>query len=583
MRFKTVANITSLIFISVGSIFILLGSLITSFLMSGAQNMRMIQDHSLRLDWLKWRFITLVLVYLYGIALVGCGALIRVVRDVGNTATQVNLSAVLMATNVLLGAFMIKGFGYLHPKLAICFASTFFVQVIPYCWLLMKRPKTPAELPAMAAELPQPSFIENWKQQIHEAAAQQERNRLARELHDSVKQQLFSINVNAATVQARWENDEAGAKTALEAVRTSVREAMAEMEAMLHNLRPAPLETIGLVEALRQHCESLQYRTGASVTTEIGELPTNQELPPGTQDVVFRIAQEALSNIARHARATNVRIRLHRQTRGDEDVLWLKIEDDGSGFDIANAAGMGLANIRSRVVEIGGSLQLDSHEGEGTSLTIRIPLVTNESREIRRDLRLAIVFASIGFLSSGFGTIFYQPSLWPGAGLLFFLFGGFCCVRAARSIKYLKDSGATSSAKISDLILQLYLSRAIGVAVFMWSLVGWLIVGTHWSTFTRQVRYPILLVWFGWQAYEVWHIHKTLKFQREIFSFPDFLRSLNNVWRYASLLLIAAVAILRDMVLLSAYAIFGYVTVILFLYWLFLTVWRLLVKCKGQL
>ena len=120
---------------------------------------------------------------------------------------------------------------------------------------------------------------EQWAQQIHEAAAQQERNRLARELHDSIKQQLFSINVSAATVQARWENDDAGARAALEAVRGSVREAMAEMEALLHNLRPAPLETLGLVEALRQQCESLQYRAGAQVTAEIGELPANMELP----------------------------------------------------------------------------------------------------------------------------------------------------------------------------------------------------------------------------------------------------------------------------------------------------------------
>lgn len=584
MRFKTMATITSLIFIVTGAIFFLLSSPITSFLMPRNQKIQMMQDNSLMIDWLKGRFTILVLMYLLGIVLMSCGALIRIVRDVSNSATQVNLSAAFLAMNVFLGALVIKGFGHLHPKFAICFAAAFFVQVIPYGWLLMKRPRASVELSVIATESLQPSLMENWKQQIQEAAAQQERNRLARELHDSVKQQLFSINVNAATAQARWENDETGAKTALNAVRASAREAMAEMEAMLHNLRPAPLETIGLIEALRQQSEALQYRTGANVTAEIGELPTNQEMSPGTQDVIFRIAQETFANVARHARATNVRIRLHRQTGGDEDALWLKIEDDGSGFDIANAdGGMGLANIRSRVAEIGGSLQLDSHEGEGTSLTVRVPLVTNESREINRDLRLAVVFACIGFLSSGFGTIFYQPSLWPGAGLPIFLLSGFCCVRAARSINHLKDAGVITPAKILDLTLQLYLSRFIGVAAFMWSLVGWLIVGTYWSTFTRQARYPILLVWVGWQCYEAWHIHRTLKLQRESSSFSDFLRSLNKVWRYASLLLIAAITILRDMVLLSAYALFGYATAILFLYCLFLTGWRWQAERRGRL
>src|SRR5262249_61822055 len=134
----------------------------------------------------------------------------------------------------------------------------------------------------------------------------------------------------------RWEKDEAGARAALEAVRGGVREAMAEMEAMLHNLRPAPLETVGLIEALRQQCESLQYRTGAQVTTEIGELPNNNELTPRNQNAIFRIAQEALANISRHARAKNVRVRLHRQTRDDEHTLWLRIEDDGSAFAVAN-------------------------------------------------------------------------------------------------------------------------------------------------------------------------------------------------------------------------------------------------------
>jgi len=226
---------------------------------------------------------------------------------------------------------------------------------------------------------------QGWVRQLSEAAAQQERNRLARDLHDSIKQQIFSINVSAAAAQERWADDSAGARQALEAVRNSAREAMAEMEAMLQQLRPSPLENVGLVEALRKQVEALQYRTGASVTTEFGDLPDHDTLSPGAQEAIFRIAQEALSNIARHARAKEVRLRLYQQRDGENPALWLRIEDDGSGFDTTQqGAGMGLANINVRAAEIGGRLHIESAPGEGTSLVVNIPIISPDVSKIRR-------------------------------------------------------------------------------------------------------------------------------------------------------------------------------------------------------
>lgn len=580
MRFKTMATITSLIFIAAGAMFILQGWRVTFLLMPHRPDLNPNHLTSISEEWVKWRFTVLPFVYLFGATLIGSGLLVRLMRTVSDLAMQINLSAALLAINVFLGALVVKGISFTHPKFAAPIASIFFTQAIAYCWLLVNRPKASAEVLAETTEPMQASLNENWKQQIHEAAAQAERSRLARELHDSIKQQLFSINVNAATIQARWGNDEAGAKTALEAVRGSVREAMAEMEAMLHNLRPVALETIGLVEALRQQCESLQYRTGANVTSEIGELPTNLELPPGAQDTVFRIAQEALTNIARHARAQNVRVRLHRQTRGDEDTLWLKIEDDGSGFQVPEANGMGLSNIRSRVLEIGGSLQLESREGEGTSLTVRVPLVSNGSREVRRDLRIAIVFALVGFLSGGFGTILFHVGHWPWVGLPLFMLCALCCYRAAQSVNHLKDSAAITPAKVLELQLQLHLARAISIAAFMWSLVNWLILEMYWRTFTRQVRYPILLAWLLWQVYEVWRIHQTLKLQRGALSASEFLLSLNQVWRHVSLVMLASIAFLADMPVFIPYFVFRPAAAILFLYWLYLTGWGFWLKRK---
>ena len=239
---------------------------------------------------------------------------------------------------------------------------------------------------------------QQWIRQLSEAAAQQERNRLARDLHDSIKQQIFSVNVAAATAQARWESDSEGARRALEDVRGSARDAMAEMEAMLQHLRPAPLENVGLIEALRKQCEALQYRAGAVVTAEFGELPDNEILAPGTQEAIFRIAQEGLNNIARHARAKNVRLRLYQRSEGKTPALWLTLRDDGAGYDTAQSnPGMGLANIRLRAAEIGGTVQIESAPGQGASLTAHIPLGLPELDKFERqsNVNLAVGLAPI--------------------------------------------------------------------------------------------------------------------------------------------------------------------------------------------
>ncbi|MEK7834073.1 MAG: sensor histidine kinase, partial [Acidobacteriota bacterium] len=424
-------------------------------------------------------------VYLFGVMLLGCGFLTWAIRELKEAVAQANASLALFGLNAIAGAMALQQFYFYRMAAGWITAGIFFVQAIGYCWLLVMKPKTANAKVVAAGEPGAEALREQWAQQIHEAAAQAERNRLARELHDSIKQQLFSINVNAATVQARWGNDEVGARAALEAVRNSVREAMAEMEAMLHNLRPAPLETVGLVEALRQQCESLQYRTGANVTAEIGELPTNQELPPGAQDAVFRIAQEALTNIARHARAQNVKVRLHRQTHDDEDVLWLKVEDDGSGFQVSEANGMGLANIRSRVLEIGGSLQIESREGEGTSLTVNVPLAVTGSREVRHELRNAFVFTLVGFSVPGFWILDHAGAYWSLAGLSFFALSGLICFRAARTIRQMKAANSSSPKQILELQGRLRQSVAALIGALMWSLETW-----HITAERRHVYIP---------------------------------------------------------------------------------------------
>src|SRR5262252_1845359 len=190
-----------------------------------------------------------------------------------------------------------------------------------------------------------------YERQIREAARQEERNRLARDLHDSIKQQIFVIQTAAATVETRFEGDPRGARYALERVRSSARDALTEMDAMLDQLRAAPLTTAGLVDGLKKGCEALGFRTGAAVDFRLGRLPADEAFLPGAHDAILRIAQEALANVARHARARHVTVSLGAQGDARAPVV-LTVEDDGTGFDTAVAgAGMGLSNMRTRAEE----------------------------------------------------------------------------------------------------------------------------------------------------------------------------------------------------------------------------------------
>lgn len=236
-------------------------------------------------------------------------------------------------------------------------------------------------------------------EQISEAAAQEERNRLARDLHDSIKQQVFSMSISAAAAHAHLDSNPSAARAALADVKQSAQEAMVEMRALLQQLSPAPLEKSGLVQALREQCEALAYRTGAKVVTHFGNLPDDTQLPVGTQETLFRIAQEALSNIARHARAQTVTLSLGEE----EKALVLQIVDNGQGFDMhAPPSGMGLSNIRARVASLSGQIGLSSQQGEGTTILISIPLVqpipTEEIMYVQHQAKLKpIINLYLGF------------------------------------------------------------------------------------------------------------------------------------------------------------------------------------------
>jgi signal transduction histidine kinase len=280
------------------------------------------------------------------------------------------------------------------------------------------------------------SEMPSTEKEIREAAGQEERNRLAQDLHDSVKQQIYSVQTNLATAEARWNNDAAGARSAIEHARSAARDAMTEMSALLDRLRRDPIESVGLVEALRRQCEALRFQTAAAVSTSFGDLPHASFLPPGAMTSVFRIAQEAFANIARHARAKHVALQL--DTSREKNALFLEIRDDGCGFDAeSSSAGMGLRNMRVRAEEIGAELKIQSAAGNGSVVRLWVSLIDVKAERAKHQvLRLAaalipaIAAASLMILWEG-SAPYVLPFVILGGGLAAFHLSALMRLRSA--------------------------------------------------------------------------------------------------------------------------------------------------------
>ncbi|MDL4818238.1 GAF domain-containing sensor histidine kinase [Actinomadura opuntiae] len=196
-----------------------------------------------------------------------------------------------------------------------------------------------------------------------------ERNRLARELHDAVAQKLFSLRLTARTASALAEKDPARTVRELEQVERLAADALAELRAVIFELRPADLAD-GLVASLRKHAEVLDRAHDTAVRFTAAEpvvLAEDQEA------VVLRIAQEAVYNALRHAGARTVDVSL----TVDDGRAMLEVADDGSGFDALDGdqqGGLGLASMRDRACSIGGTFAIDAAPGRGTTVRLEVPL-----------------------------------------------------------------------------------------------------------------------------------------------------------------------------------------------------------------
>ena len=197
---------------------------------------------------------------------------------------------------------------------------------------------------------------------------EQERRYLARELHDQIGQVLTGLNF---TLQTTSRLPEGQVKASLGEAQALVKELTAQVRELSLHLRPTMLDDLGLVPALLWHLERYTAQTGIHVDFQHSGL--DRRLPTEVETAAYRIVQEALTNVARHAGVQEAEVR----TWLEQEVLHLQIEDQGGGFDQASvAAGTtgGLSSMRERAVLLGGRLEIDSRLGAGTRVQAEVPV-----------------------------------------------------------------------------------------------------------------------------------------------------------------------------------------------------------------
>lgn len=213
----------------------------------------------------------------------------------------------------------------------------------------------------------------------HELAVIEERSRLARDLHDSVKQQAFAAAAQISGVRTLLQRDPKAAEAHLSEAERLIYDIRQELTALILDLRPAALKGEGLVSAVGEYVADWSRQNGMMPDVHIqGE----RALPLAIEQSLFRVMQEALANIARHSKATQVDIGLN-YSRG---AVTLTIADNGCGFDVDNRRrGYGLNSMQERAAALGGTLMIESRLGQGTAVSCFIPTNSAPNKENSRE------------------------------------------------------------------------------------------------------------------------------------------------------------------------------------------------------
>ena len=238
----------------------------------------------------------------------------------------------------------------------------------------IERPLSPSERDTLASIGQQIGVgIANARllQETERAATIEERQRLARELHDSVTQSLYSLTLLAeAGRRTAASSGEPRLADTLDRLGATAQQALREMRLLVYELRPLELETEGLVGAVRRRLDAVERRSGIEVRLLVsGEL----DLPAATEAELYRIVQEVLNNTLKHARASQVTVRL----AVSPTVVTVVVADNGEGFEVEAASsrgGLGLASIRERAARLGAGLEITSAPGQGVRARLDVPL-----------------------------------------------------------------------------------------------------------------------------------------------------------------------------------------------------------------
>ena len=212
--------------------------------------------------------------------------------------------------------------------------------------------------------------IENARlyEQAQEVAVLEERQRLSRELHDSVSQALYGIALGTKTAWALMDGEPEAMREPLQYVLSQAEIALAEMRALIFELRPESLQTEGLVAALERQSALMRARHGLTVNAQLNAEP---EVSIACKEALYRIAQEALHNIVKHAGATALWICLSSL----DDLIGLEIRDNGRGFNPEEGfpGHLGLRTMRERAEQLGGTVEISSVPGKGTKISVWLP------------------------------------------------------------------------------------------------------------------------------------------------------------------------------------------------------------------
>lgn len=209
--------------------------------------------------------------------------------------------------------------------------------------------------------------------EVAEAAARaalEERQRLARDLHDSVTQSLYSVTLLAEVARRRAEaNDPAATLEQITRLGDLAQQCLREMRLLVYELRPALVDEAGLIGALQHRLEAVEQRSGVRVNLQAGN---DEDIPRPIQNELFRVAEEALNNALKHAHASNLTVRIITNPDGVE----MEISDNGRGFDVDSppAGGQGLHNMRERVARMRGRIDLESVAGDHTTVRVWVAL-----------------------------------------------------------------------------------------------------------------------------------------------------------------------------------------------------------------